>query len=74
MKAEEFEKEFSALPEEEQMNVLRNILPGFCRTLSGDPKKVRELFSVLSEECGDPMANMSSMMGMISRKGGGCCG
>ncbi len=74
MKAEEFEKEFSALPEEEQMNVLRKILPGFCRTLSGDPKKVRELFSVLSKECGDPMANMISMMEMMGRKGGGCCG
>ncbi len=74
MNAEEFEKEFSALPEEEQMNVLRTILPVFCRNLAGDPKKVRELFSVLSEECGGPMANMSSMMGMMGRKGGSCCG
>ncbi len=74
MKAEEFEKEFSALPEEEQISVLRKILPGFWRTLAGDPKKVRELFSVLSEECGGPMANMISMMGMMGKKGGGCCG
>ncbi len=74
MNAEEFEKEFSALPEEEQMKVLRKILPGFCRTMKGDPKKVREMFSLLSEECGGPMANMSSMMGMMGRKGGSCCG
>ncbi len=74
MNAEEFEKEFSALPEEEQMKVLRKILPGFCRTLKGDPKKVRELFSLLSEECGSPMADMSPMMGMMGRKGGSCCG
>ncbi len=74
MKAEEFEKEFSALPEEEQMNVMRKILPGFCRTMKGDPKKVREMFSMLSDECGGPMANMSAMMGMMGRKGGGCCG
>ena len=74
MNAEEFEKEFSALPEEEQMNVLRKILPGFCRTMKGDPKKVREMFSLLSEEFGGPMANMSSMMGMMGRKGGSCCG
>ncbi len=74
MKAEEFEKEFSALPEEEQMNVLRKILPGFCRTMKGDPRKVREMFSLLSEEGGGPMANMSSMMGMMGRKGGSCCG
>ncbi len=74
MNAEEFEKEFSALPEEERMNVLRKILPGFCRTMKGDPKKVREMFSLLSEECGGPMANMSSMTGMMGRKGGSCCG
>lgn len=74
MKAEEFEKEFQSLSEEEQMNVLRKLLPGFCRTLKGDPKKVREMFSLLSEECGGPMANMIPMMGMMGRKGGGCCG
>ncbi len=74
MNAEEFEKEFLGLTEEEQMNVLRKILPGFCRTMAGDPKKVRELFSVLSEECGGPMANMIQMMGMMGKKGGGCCG
>ncbi len=74
MKAEEFEKEFSALPEEEQMNVLRKILPGFCRTLKGDPKKVGEMFSLLSKECDGPMANMCSMMGMMAGKGGSCCG
>ncbi len=74
MNAEEFEKEFSALPEQEQMNVLRKILPGFCRTMKGDPKKVREMSSLLSEECGGPMANMIQMMGMMGRKGGSCCG
>ncbi len=74
MNAEEFEKEFSALPEEEQMNVLRKVLPGFCRTLAGDPKKIRELFSVLSEGCGGPMAKTIPMMGMMGRKGGSCCG
>ncbi len=56
------------------MNVLRKLLPGFCRTVKGDPKRVREMFSLLSEECGGPMANMISMMGMMGRKGGGCCG
>lgn len=74
MTAEEFEKEFSALPEEEQMSVLRKILPVFCRNLAEDPKKVRELFSVLSEECGGPMAKMIPMMGTMGRKGGSCCG
>lgn len=73
MKAEEFEKEFLSLSEDEQMSVLRKILPGFCRTMKGDPKKVREMFSLLSEGCG-PMANMISVMGMMGRKGGSCCG
>ncbi len=73
MKAEEFEKEFLGLPEEEQMNVLRKILPGFCRTMKDDPKKAREMFSLLSKECGGPMANMIPMMGMMGRKGGSCC-
>lgn len=71
MKAEEFEKEFLSLSGEEQMSVLRKLLPAFCRTMKEDPKKVREMFSLLSDECGGPMANMISMM---ARKGGGCCG
>ncbi len=74
MKAEEFEKEFLAMPEDEQMKVIRKIMPAFCRTMAGNPKKVREMFSLLTEECGGPMANMISMMGMMGRKGGGCCG
>ena len=74
MNAEQLEKEFQSLPEDEQMSVLRKILPVFCRTMKEDPKKVREMFSLLSEECGGPTANMISMMGMMGRKGGGCCG
>lgn len=73
MKAEEFEKEFLSLSEDEQTSVLRKILPDFFRTMKGDPKKIQEMFSLLSEECG-PMANMNSMMGMMGRKGGSCCG
>jgi hypothetical protein len=33
------------------------------------------MFSLMTEECGAPMANMLSVMGMMmGRKGGGCCG
>jgi hypothetical protein len=71
MKAEEFEKEFLSMPENEQMEIMRKIMPVFCRTMAGDHKKVREMFSLLTEESGGPMANMMSMMG---HKGGGCCG
>ena len=40
-----------------------------------DVMKVREMFSLFTEECGEQMANMVSMMGMMmGRKGGGCCG
>ena len=73
MKAEEFEKEFLSLSEDEQMSVVRKILSDFCRTMKGDPKKIQEMFSLLSEECG-PMANMNSVMGIMGRKGGSCCG
>lgn len=73
MKAEEFEKEFLSLSEQEQMSVLRKLLSVFCRTMKRDPNKVGEIFSQLAEERG-PMANMISMMGMMGRKGGSCCG
>ena len=75
MKVEDFEKEFLAMPETEQMKVMRNIMPSFCRNITEDPKKVREMFSLLTEECGEQMASMVSVMGMMmrGRKGGGCC-
>ncbi len=75
MKAEEFEKEFLAMPEDEQMKVIRKIMPAFCRTMAGNPKRIREMFALLTEECGEPMVNMISVMAlMMGRKGGGCCG
>ena len=74
MKAEDFEKEFLAMSEKEQMEVLRKIMHVFCRNMMEDPGKVREMFSLFAKECGEPMANMVSMMGMMGRKRGGCCG
>ena len=75
MKANEFAEQFNALSKKDQMAVLRQILPKFCESMMGDPKDVREMFSLLTEECGGPMATMVSVMGMmVGRKGGGCCG
>jgi len=75
MKAKEFAEQFKALSKEDQMAVLRQIMPKFCESMMGDPKDVRGMFSLLTEECGEPMANMISVMGMMmGRKGGGCCG
>ena len=75
MKAEDFEKEFLAMPEKEQMKVMRKIMPVFCGNMMREPGKVREMFTLFTEECGEPMANVVSMMGMMmNRKGGGCCG
>lgn len=74
MKAEDFEKEFLAMSEKEQMEVLRKIMPVFCRNMMQDPGKARELFSLFTEECCGPMPNMGSMTGMMGRKKGGCCG
>ena len=74
MKAKEFAEQFNALSNEDQMAVLRQIMPGFCEGMMGDPNRVREMFSLMTEECGEPMANMVSVMGMMGRKGGSCCG
>ena len=75
MKAMEFAEQFKSLSKEYQMAVLRQIMPGFCESMMGDPKRIREMFSLMTEECGEPMANMISVMGMMmGRKGGGCCG
>ncbi len=74
MKAEEFEKEFRSMSEDDQMSVLRKILPVFCRTMMEDPGRARAMFTLLTQECGGPMANMISALGMMGKKGGGCCG
>jgi hypothetical protein len=74
MKAEDFEKEFLAMPEKEQMEVLRKILPVFCGNMAQSPEKVQNMFCLFMEECGGEMRSMLTMMGMMGRKGGGCCG
>ncbi len=75
MKAEDFKKEFLAMPEKDQMEVLRGIMPVFCKNMSQSPAKVMDMFTLFTEECGGEMKNMVNMMGMMmGRKGGGCCG
>jgi len=75
MKAKEFAEQFKALSKEDQLAAMRQIMPEFCEGMMGDPKRIREMFSLMTEECGEPMANMISVMGMMmGRKGGGCCG
>jgi len=75
MKPNEFAEQFKALSKEDQKAVIRQVMPTFCESMMGNPKDVREMFSLMTEDCGEPMANMISMMGMMmGRKGGGCCG
>ena len=75
MRAKEFAEQFKQLSKEDQVDAIRQIMPKFCESMMGDPKDVREMFSLLTEDCGEQMANMVSMMGMMmGRKGGGCCG
>ena len=75
MNGKEFAEQFKALPKEDQWAAIRQILPGFCESMMCDPEGVQEMFSLMTEECGERMANMVSVMGvMMGRKGGGCCG
>jgi len=76
MNVMEFAGLFKAFSKEDQVAAIRQIMPGFCESMMGDPKGVQEMFSLLTEECGEQMASMVSVMGMMmtGRKGGGCCG
>jgi len=74
MTVQELVEQFKALSKEDQMAVLRQIMPKSCESMMRDPKGVREMFSLMMEDCGAQMANMISVMGMMGRKGGGCCG
>jgi hypothetical protein len=76
MTVQEFVEQFGSLSREDQKAVLRGILPGFCESMMGDPKRILEMSSLFTEQCGEQMATMVSMMGvmMMKPKGGGCCG
>ena len=76
MTVQELVEQFGSLSREDQKAVLRGILPGFCESMMGDPKRILEMSSLFTEQCGEQMATMVSMMGvmMMNRKDGGCCG
>jgi len=76
MNVKEFVEQFKAFSKEDHVAAIRQIMPGFCESMMGDPKGVQEMFSLLTEECGEQMGSMVSVMGMMmrGRKGGGCCG
>ena len=65
MTVKEFVEQFQSLSEDDQAAVVRQIMPGFCRGMMGDPKRIREMFTLLTQKCGGPMANMMAMMGMM---------
>ena len=70
MKVEELVKEFLALPEAEQMEVLRGIVPPFCRGMMANEEKVQQMFLLFAGDCGREMKNMfSAMATMMGFKG-----
>jgi len=75
MNVKEFAEQFKSLSKEDQLTAIQQIMPGFCESMMGDSNGVQEMFSLLTEKCGEQMGNMVSVMGMMmkGRKGGGCC-
>jgi len=70
MKVEEMVEEFLALPEAERMEVLRGIVPPFCRGMMADEEKVQQMFLLFAGECGREMKSMfSAMATMFGHKG-----
>jgi hypothetical protein len=73
MNVEEFEKGFLAMEEKDRMEVLKRVLPVFCRDMMRNEEKVREMFLLFTEDCGKPMRKMFSAMATIMGHKG-CCG
>ncbi|MCL1926781.1 MAG: hypothetical protein FWF95_06580 [Syntrophorhabdaceae bacterium] len=70
MKVEELVNGFLALTEEEKMDVLRGIIPPFCRGMMANEEKVKQMFLLFGGECGREMRNMMSAMAtMFGHKG-----
>jgi hypothetical protein len=70
MTVEEIEKEFLALPEPDRMEVLRRIMPPFCRDMMRNEDKLKEMFWLFTQDCGRPMRNMfTAMATMMGYKG-----
>ena len=65
MKVEELVSEFLALKEQEQMDVLRGIMPPFCRGMMANEEKVQQMFLLFAGDCGREMKNMLSAMSMM---------
>lgn len=70
MKVEDLVKDFLALPEAEQMDVLRGIVPPFCRGMMANEEKVQQMFLLFAGDCGREMKSMfSAMATMFGHKG-----
>ena len=70
LKTDELIGEFLALSEKEKMDVLRGIIPPFCRGMMADEEKVKQMFLLFAGECGREMKSMiSAMATMFGHKG-----
>ena len=70
MKVEELVNEFLALTEEEKMDVLRGIMPPFCRSMADSMVRKERMFLLFTGDCGREMRDMvSAMSKMFGQKG-----
>ena len=70
MKVEELVSEFLALTEEEKMDVLRGVIPPFCRGMMANEEKVQRMFLLFAGDCGREMREVfSAMATMFGHKG-----
>ncbi len=52
MTVQELVEQFGSLSREDQKAVIRGILPGFCESMMGDPKRILEMSSYSPSSAG----------------------
>lgn len=67
MKKEEWIKSFGEFGSEDKIEVVKAIMPEFCRNLTQKPEKMQEMMTSMMNFWNQDMASMMGMMGMMKK-------
>ena len=67
MKKEEWIKSFGEFSSEDQIEVMKAIMPEFCKNFTQEPERMREMMKSMMNFWNQDMASMMGMMGMMRK-------
>lgn len=63
MEKEKIVEQFGTLSPEDKFEVVKSVMPAFCRSMRKEPRRMQEMMKFMMDLCGSDMTGWMGMMG-----------